>query len=257
MKGRAIAMTAPKGGCGKTHVAKLIYDLLPQHGRTVSAWDLDSSTGTFSVYHNEIRTYDSTDGQSGQSWLDDCYRSDIDDVIIDVPGGRIDDLIRTFGDKSANDLVNVVRDAGREFVIINPIGAMIAETVTAQITISAFADTAARLVIIKNGRFGNPEDFVIYDGVVLNGERRYGRTGDLAREAGAETIYIPALAPRLVAQIDAEQLRLREAASDIGIERFGRLAATRVKLYMASFVDACRGTSLDMDGNIPPDRDVT
>ncbi|MDQ2866037.1 MAG: hypothetical protein M3R51_07395 [Candidatus Eremiobacteraeota bacterium] len=27
-----------------------------------------------------------------QSWLDDCYRDDIDDVIIDVPGGRIDDL---------------------------------------------------------------------------------------------------------------------------------------------------------------------
>ena len=36
---------------------------------------------------------------------------------IDVPGGRIDDLLRTFGDDTVDALVKAVTDAGREFVV--------------------------------------------------------------------------------------------------------------------------------------------
>ncbi len=55
---RLIVLTAPKGGAGKTHLAKLAYDLLPEHGRSVAAWDLDAATGTFAVYHDGIKTFD-------------------------------------------------------------------------------------------------------------------------------------------------------------------------------------------------------
>lgn len=248
---RVIATVAPKGGIGKTFVAKLLYDLLQERGRHVAAWDLDAATGTFAVYDDAIKTFDLNGSRDPHSWLDDCYRDDIDDVIIDVPGGRIDDLLRTFGDHSVDALVSAVRSSGREIVVVNPIGVMIAETVTAQVVLNAFAGTDARVVIVKNGRFGNAEDFVIYDGVDYSGERRYGATSDLAASIGAEMLFLPCLAPRLLAQVDAEQLRLSEAASSAGVERLGRLCAARVNMYLSSVESAFQGTSLAIDGSVP------
>lgn len=248
---RVIATIAPKGGVGKTFIAKLLYDLLPVHGRAIAAWDLDAATGTFAVYDDGIQTFDLRAKQSSHSWLDDCYRSEVDDVLIDVPGGRIDDLLHTFGDNGIDALVEAVRGSGREFVVISPIGVMVAETVTAQVVLNAFAESRARVLIVKNGRFGDAEDYVIYDGVQYGDERRYGATSDLARNLGAETTYLPCLAPRLLAQVDAEQLRLREAAGKSGTERLGRLGAARIEIYLASATEAFRGTSADLDGNVP------
>lgn len=248
---RVIATVAPKGGIGKTFVAKLLYDLLPAHGRKVAAWDLDASTGTFAVYDDAIKTFDLHGKHSGYSWLDDSASNDIDDVLIDVPGGRIDDLLRTFGDNSVAALVEAVRSTGRELVVITPIGVMIAETVTAQVVINAFAGTPARVIVAKNGRFGDVDDFVIYDGAQFGDERRYGATGDVARSAGAETLFIPCLAPRLLAQIDAERLRLLDASGSAGALRLGRLGAARVQMYLASIAEAFRGSSADLAGTIP------
>jgi hypothetical protein len=246
-------MTAPKGGAGKTHIAKMLFDLLPQHGRSVAAWDLDAATGTFAVYDETIKTFDLNAKRAQSSWLDDCYGTDFDDVLIDVPGGRIDDLLRTFGENNNNitALVEAVRESNREFVVVNPIGVMIAETVTAQVTLHAFAGTKARIVIAKNGRFGDFDDFVVYDGIDEDGAQRYGATRELAEKVGAETIFVPSLAPRLLAQIDAERMRLADAASTPGINRLGRLGAARVKMYLASVAEAWRGTSLDLTGAIP------
>ncbi len=248
---RVIVTLAPKGGVGKTFVSKLIHDLLPTRDRRTASWDLDAATGTFAVYDESIKTFDLNAVNMTQSWLDDCYRVDIDDVIIDVPGGRIDDLLSTFGDNGVRALVATVKSSGRELVAVNPIGAMVAETVTAQVVLNAFAGTGARVVIIKNGRFGNADDFVIYDGIEENGLRRYGATSDLAASVGAETLFLPSIAPRLLAQADAERLRLIHAAGMQGVEQLGRLSAARIQMYLASVADALRGSSLDLDGNVP------
>jgi len=248
---RAIATLAPKGGVGKTHTAKTLYDLLQRHGRRVTAWDLDASTGTFAVYDDAIKTFDLNGSRDTHSWLDDCHDANIDDVLIDVPGGRIEDLFRIFGDNSVDALVSAVRASGCELIAVNPIGVTIAETVTAQVVLNAFAKTDARVVILKNGRFGNAEDFIVYDGLEVAGKRRYGATSDLAESVGAETIFLPCLAPRLLAQVDAERLRLGVAASAAGAEFIGRLNATRVEIYLASVEAAFRGTSLAIDGLIP------
>jgi hypothetical protein len=239
--GRVIATVSQKGGVGKTFIAKVFFDLSVIAGRTVAAWDLDASTGTFAVYDDAIKTFDLSNPHETYSWLDDCH-SDVADILIDVPGGRIDDLLRTFGDNGVHALVSAVRSSGREFVVVNPIGVTIAETVTAQVVLNAFAGTDARIVIVKNGRSGNAEDFVIYDGVDIAGERRYGATGDLAMNVGAETLFLPSLAPRLLAQIDAERLRLCDASGKAGAERLGRLNSVEAKF---------RGTSLSIDGLIP------
>lgn len=248
---RVLATVAPKGGVGKTFISKLLHDLLPTHERRVTSWDLDAATGTFSVYDDAIKTFDLSANSSSHSWFDDCYCDDIDDVIIDVPGGRVDDLLSTFGNNGTEALAVAVKASGRELVVVNPIGAMVAETVTAQVVLNAFAGTAARVVIVKNGRFGNADDFIIYDGISENGSRRYGATSDLARSVGAETLFLPAMPPRLLAQADAERLRLVQAADADGIDRMGRLGAARVKMYLASVVEAFRGTSLDLDGKLP------
>ena len=248
---RVIATVAPKGGIGKTFIAKLLHDLLPTRSRRVAAWDLDASTGTFAVYHDDIKTFDLSGTQSTYSWLDDCHRDDIDDVLIDVPGGRIDDLLRTFGDNSVEALAAAVSETNRELVIVNPIGVMIAETVTAQVVLNAFAGTAARVVIVKNGRFGSPHDFVIYDGVQIGDERRYGATGELAANVGAETIFLNAFSPSLLARADAERLRLIEAAGPVGAQRLGQLGATRMRVQLAAATTDFRGSSLDIDGVIP------
>lgn len=248
---RVIATVAPKGGVGKTFIAKLLYDLLPARGRSLAAWDLDNATGTFAVYHDDIKTFDLNGAQSTYSWLDDCHRDDVDDVLIDVPGGRIDDLLDTFGDNSVEALVTAVAETGRELVIANPIGVMIAETVTAQVTLNAFASSAARIVIVKNGRFGAPHDFVIYDGVQVGDERRYGATGELAARVGAETVFLNAFSPSLLAQADAERLRLIDAAGPAGAQRLGQLGATRMRVQLATATTDFRGSSLDIDGTIP------
>jgi hypothetical protein len=224
---------------------------LPQHERRIAAWDLDASTGTFAVYDGGIKTYDMHAKLSGPSWFDDCYCDDIDDVLVDVPGGRLDDLLNTFGQGDALGLVSAVRAAGRELIIITPIGVMIAETVTAQVTLNAFAGTDARVIILKNGRFGDPDDFIIYDGVKDGAQRRYGTTRELAERIGAETIFLPCLAPRLSAQIDAERLRLIDAAGERGVALLGRLGATRVQMYLNAVAEAWRGSSLDLGGKIP------
>ncbi len=248
---RVIVTLAPKGGVGKTFVSKLLHDLLPVRDRRIASWDLDASTGTFAVYDDAIKTFDLNAIAAKQSWLDDCYRGDVDDVIIDVPGGRIDDLLSTFGESGAHGLVATVKSSGRELVAVNPIGAMVAETVTAQVVLNAFAGTGARIVIVKNGRFGNADDFVIYDGIEENGLRRYGATSDLAVSVGAETLFLPSIAPRLLAQIDAERLRLIHAAGVRGVEQLGRLSAARIQIYLTSAADALRCSSLDLDGNVP------
>jgi hypothetical protein len=217
---RAIVTAAPKGGIGKTFLAKVLFDLLVASGRVVAAWDLDSATGTFAVYDETIKTFDLHGSRDTYSWLDDCYRDNVDDVIIDVPGGRI------------------------------------AETVTAQVVLNAFGGTSARVVIAKNGRFGGVDDFVIFDGIEIAGERRYGATGDLTASVGAETVFIPCLAPRLLAQIDAERLRLIDAAGLAGAERLGRLGSARVQMYLASVEEAIRGSSLAIDGAVPQQKPV-
>lgn len=55
-------------------------DLLPTRGRRLAASDLDAATGTFAVYHPDIKTFELTGTRSTYSWLDD--------VLIDVPRGR-------------------------------------------------------------------------------------------------------------------------------------------------------------------------
>ncbi len=251
---RLIATAAPKGGVGKTTVQKLLFDLLPEHGRRVVAWDLDFATGTFADYDDGIKTFDARGKRSSRSWIDDCYRDDVDDVLLDVPGGRIDDLVDTFADGNAEALVTAVTESDRRFVLVNPIGVMVAEVLTAQMTLNLFGDTEARLVVLKNGRFGDKEDFIIYDGLEHNGQMRYGATRQLAEHCGAETIFMPALAPKLMAQVDAERLRLIDAAGPAGIATLGRLNAMRVRLYLSSIVEAWRGSSLDLGGEIPQRR---
>ncbi len=253
---RVVASSANKGGIGKTETQKRNYDLLPQHGRRVVAWDLDWATGSFAAYDSGIKTFDMRGKRSGASWLYDCYDDDIDDVLIDLPGGRLDDLLNTFGEGDAAALVKAVRDSGREFVAVVPIGVSVAETVTAQVPLHAFAGTDARIVVLKNGRFGDPSDFIIYDGIVNDGERRYGATRELAERVGAETVYLPGLAPRLSAQIDAERLRLIDATRERGLALLGRLGVARVQMHLAAVTEAWRGSSLDLDGDVPPRKDA-
>ncbi len=248
---RVIATVAQKGGVGKTFIAKLLHDLLPTHGRRTASWDLDAATGTFAVYDEAIKTFDLNDRSVTTSWLDDCHRDDIDDVIIDVPGGRIDSLLQTFGNNSTEALVATITATGRELVIVNPIGVMIAETVTAQVVLNAFASTAARIVIVKNGRFGAPGDFIIYDGINVDGERRYGATSALAVKLGAESLYLNGLSPGLLAQADAERLRLISAAGPAGAKRLGHLSATRMRVLLNVAATDFLGSSLDLDGAIP------
>lgn len=59
------------------------------------------------------------------------------------------------------------------------------------------------------------------------------------------------MAPRLLAQADAERLRLIHAAGAKGVEHLGRLSAARIQMYLTSLADALRGSSLDLDGNVP------
>ncbi len=87
-----------KGGAGKTTTAKAMLDLSRRAGRSVSAWDLDSSTSSFAMAYQErdpvagVGLDNVRSPKSKTPWLNALY-TEVDDVIIDVPGGALDDWL--------------------------------------------------------------------------------------------------------------------------------------------------------------------
>lgn len=251
---RVIIVSAKKGGSGKSTTAKALIDLTRAAGRTVSAWDLDGQTGSLAFVYPPgdsiagVGTEDIRDPSSKAAWLD-AFHCDANDVLLDVPGGALDDLLRTFTG-GAKSLVAAVKESGRELVIVSVLGLKKDSTATAQEAVEIFG-TAAHHVIVLNGFFGDRRDFIVYDGFShpTTGEAMFGRTSRQVSEVGGETMFVPRMEAQSDIMLDLEGMSMARGAG--AISEIGRKHSGNVRYWLAEVKQSFAGTWLDVDGNTP------
>ncbi len=96
---RQIIFASLKGGVGKSYGARMFLDTARRVGRRVSAWDLDGATGSLARRYSDrdpevgAGTEDVRNPRAPGAWLDALYGG-ADDVLLDVPGGALGDLLR-------------------------------------------------------------------------------------------------------------------------------------------------------------------
>lgn len=240
----AVLVVCDKGGSGKSQQAKGLYDWYRRDGVSIGGWDFDAANGTFARYDTAIQKEDLLQLDGGTSrWIADLAGS-AQVVLGDVPGGHANDFARiAIGGLAA--LREMITEMRRELVVVTPIGTMATETTAAQAALEAFS--GARIVIVKNGFFGDESDFLIFDG---DGNGNYGATGEMARNAGADVVYFPRMARRTLAVLDHAKVSLYDAATGakpVSIEH--RIGA---KYYLEAVARVFAGTALDLSAEVRP-----
>ncbi len=249
---RVTFFVASKGGVGKSTTARAFIDNTRAAGRTVSAWDLDGQTGSLALVYpvgdpvHGVAIEDVRDPKAPGAWLDALHGS-ADEVVLDVPGGAVGDLMRTFSG-GAKALVAECKASGREVVVCSVIGIKKDSVASAQQAVEVFGRDVHH-VIVKNGLWGDVADFVIYEGIGEGEARKYGRTSDMVRAVGGETVYLPHLSAAADAMADDAGLSYAKAAESI--ETLGRRHAANVRYWLDEARDTFAGTWLDVAGALP------
>ncbi len=249
---REIVIASLKGGVGKSTLANVWLGAARAAGRVVSAWDLDGANGSLArrfpdndpvvgCGKDDIRNPD-----SAFAWLDALYNP-ADDVILDVPGGAIGDLLRVV-DGGPASLKAAAADAKREFVVVSVIGRGDDATETPQEAIEVFGRDGVHHVVVKNGFFGAEDAFDYFDGR----DGAYGETARAVRDAGGEVVYLPRLGDSTYAQVIRSGLTFAEAAS--GMNAFTPPSWRNywnTRFWVEEAVKRLSGTWLAVDGNVP------
>lgn len=246
---RAIVIQALKGGAGKSTIARLLIDLGRARGRSVSAHDLDTGSGSLVLLYNDQDPIkgviaESLDDRKSTRWFD-ALAGPADDVIYDVPGGRSKDFIKAFG--GVRSMIDEVENNGRELVIVTPI-------THKKDSIPSIQDAwdrwpQAKHVIIKNGFFGEHpvDDFPIFEGFLDdNGAKQYGKYREQADANGSHVIYVPRLDSYADSLADSGNLTFAKAADRSDSGSLPSLMAKRVWGWLRDVSDAISGTPIDM-----------
>jgi hypothetical protein len=234
-------------------MARVIIDLGRRAGRSVSAWDLDQGTGSLALVYRDrnaeagCAVEDVRDKNAEGAWLD-AFHGSADDVVLDVPGGAMDDLLRLCAG-GAETLAQEARQAGRELVVVSVIGTQRDSTATPTAALNLFGSLAHH-VVVKNGYFGEEEDFVVYEGLddPATGERRFGKTAQRVREVGGEVVYLPKLNAIAMALVDQHEMTFAEGA--LAIEKLRRRHSTNIRAWLAIVEEALAGTWLSSKGEV-------
>jgi len=244
---RAIFWGAKKGGVGKSFACRAFVDAARAAGRSVALFDLDGQTGSLALLYPigdpiaGVATEDVRDPKAPAAWLD-ALHGDADDVVLDIPGGALGDLLRTF-DAGTDALLTEVRGSGREFVFVSVVGTKKDSTATAQEAAELFG-SSVRHVVVKNGFFGAPDDFLIFDG----DGTRFGKTAKMIASVNGRVVYLPRLSAAADALCDMENMTFTQAAA--ATERIGRRHATNVRYWLHAVVTAFADTWLDIAGRV-------
>jgi hypothetical protein len=249
---RLVIFASSKGGSGKSTSARAFIDLTRRAGRTVAAYDLDGGTGSLAMLYKDRNpeigagTENARDPDAPAAWLNDVH-SEADDVVLDVPGGALGDLVRVLSG-GAKTLVNEAKEAGREIVLVSVIGIKRDATLAPIEAIRMFGN-GAKHIALKNGLFAPADGFVVFDGLMLDGVQKYGKAKIAVEEAGGVVIYFPKLDHITDAILDIEGYTF-EAGWQAG-KVIGRRASTNARYWLDLVETAFAGTWLDATGTVP------
>ncbi len=258
---RAIVFASSKGGAGKSFCAHAFLTMARAAGRRVAAFDLDSETSSLAILHPDrdpevgVAAEDVRDDRARGAWIE-AFHGGADDVLLDVPGGALGDLLRWFAG-GASSLVAEAKAANRELVIASVIGPKRDSIATAQVMVERFGSSAHH-VVVKNAFFGDAreyraEDWIIFDGQPAPTEEnpnamRFGKTGKLVREVGGEVVVLP----RLPVVTDAllEEYGLSFATGLNAIDQLGRRHAGNLRYWLDEVRTNFAGTWLSADCSV-------
>jgi hypothetical protein len=255
---RLIVIASAKGGMGKSFLARGFTDAARRAGRRVSAWDLDGATGSFALLYADrdpevgVACEDMRDSQGKLPSFDAIFSDTADDVVYDVPGGKLDELVACVpgGEKG---LLKAAASAGREVVIPSLIGVTRDQVASAQDAVERFGDRVHH-VVVKNLFFGQQSEFVVFDGFTdeETGEKQFGRTAEMCASVGAEVVFFPKLDPATSAVLDLNAMSFAKASE--AIATLGRRHAFRALYWLDALEEALAGTWLSSVIQAPKER---
>jgi hypothetical protein len=191
-------------------------------------------------------TEDVRNSKARGAWLDSLY-GDADDVVLDVPGGAMDNLLQ-FVDGAAH-LVDEMRQAGREVVIVSVIGTQRDSTMTPLVAIEKFG-SAVHHIVVKNGHYGDEDQFLIFDGFddPVTGTRRFGLPAKEVQTAGGEVVFVRRLNVDAMQVLDIEGMTFADGA--LAAAKIGRRWSSYVRNWLQDAEEAFAGTWLSANGEV-------
>ncbi len=235
---RAIFVMSQKGGSGKTTFARALLDHLRLgRGRGVAAFDADGQVGQLLQFYGRrdalgalaatqdpltgVGVFDLRRAQE-RGMVVDALDIGAETLLFDFPAGCLDDLrFVVEGGGIAAMLDEFAREGYRVTVavVISNVQASAGNVLAAM---DAFGDRAD-YVAVKNLFYGNPDDFLFFDGFTGADGHFYGGQ---AREAlvarGGRIVAMPALPGRAYALCDMYCLGFSEALTHPALRRSER-----------------------------------
>jgi hypothetical protein len=228
--------TGEKGGAGKSTFLRGFLDLERNDGREIAAYDGDGSVGQLIQYYGErdesghpISDQDPLSGvvpfdvrtEGDRDTLVNLLDTDAERVLIDLPGGVLPELGRVIDGRPAS-LAEEARAAGYRPVVVIVVTPMMASVRSVRQVVETFGDLC-EYVVVKNGFYGNSDQFPLYDGYTDGHGNQIGGKGRAQlEEHGGITITMPPLQSRTYALLDLHNLRFADAVEDGRLPRADR-----------------------------------
>lgn len=236
---RAIFVLSQKGGPGKSTFSRALLDVLRfARNMTVGAFDADGNVGQLLQYYGErgengrlIPNQDPVQGvfpfdirdKVGRDNVINALDLDADVLLFDLPGGAVNILTTIIrAENGIQALVQEYRNAGVAITIVIVMSIVHASASNVVKTIHMFGPDVD-YVAVKNLFFGEPEDFLFFDGFTdFQGNTIGGRGKALLQQHQGELITMPQLRGREYAFLDLYNLGFTQALKSPFLRRAER-----------------------------------
>ncbi|MBF0482995.1 MAG: hypothetical protein HQK82_15220, partial [Desulfovibrionaceae bacterium] len=233
---RAIFVLSQKGGPGKSTFSRALLDVLrSEKGMSVGAFDADGGVGQLLQYYGRrgedgrlLKEQDPLSGVFPFDIRDNLERDNLINaldlktqvLLFDFPGGAVDSLQRVLkAENGMEALIQDYRKEGYDITVVIVMSNVHASANNVIKTIKIFGQNVA-YVVVKNLFFGEPEDFLFFDGFTdVQGNTVGGRGKAVLTENQGRVIHMPQLRGREYAILDLYSLGFTEALQSANLRR--------------------------------------